>query len=161
MRTWGLKFPSYTNGGHIELSGPNETFVLDSLTLVELFKRNSTMIKFAWHPNASNPYISLELLFSMYKSLGARNISQAAQKHEVSISNEMSLHKLEAGKGLFKKGLYRIVLGYLAYPSFKLPVNKRHQIVGTLWRSAAYETSEPLTVSYTLNNIVAIAGSIC
>ncbi|KAH9291373.1 hypothetical protein KI387_043432, partial [Taxus chinensis] len=89
------------------------------------------------------------------------NISQAAQKHEVSISNEMSLHKLEAGKGLFKKGLYRIVLGYLAYPSFKLPVNKRHQIVGTLWRSAAYETSEPLTVSYTLDNIVAIAGSVC
>ncbi|KAH9323503.1 hypothetical protein KI387_018142 [Taxus chinensis] len=73
----------------------------------------------------------------------------------------MSLHKLEAGKGLLKKGLYRIVHGYLAYPSFKLPINKRHQIVGTLWRPAAYETSKPLTVSYTLDNIVAIAGSVC
>ena len=61
----GLKIPSHTSDGHIQLSAPNETFIPDDLTLTHLFKTSSTKIKFVWYPNPSHPEIPLNSLFSM------------------------------------------------------------------------------------------------
>ena len=47
--------------------------------------------------------------------------------------------------------LYKIILGYLANPSFKLSRDKRHQIVSTLVQSTVYEATEPFTIEYSLS----------
>ncbi|GLJ45921.1 hypothetical protein SUGI_0966850 [Cryptomeria japonica] len=146
----GLKFPAHTSGGDIQLCSPNETFIPDDLLLKELFRKVSTEIKYAWHPNPSDPEIPLDFLFSIYESLGARKISQAVEKKEVSVSSGISLCKLQAGESLFGKGLYIIILGYLADPSFKLSADKRHQIVRALLESSAYEAAQSFGVMYTL-----------
>ncbi|GLJ45924.1 hypothetical protein SUGI_0966880 [Cryptomeria japonica] len=148
-----LKFPAHRSGGHIQLCVPSETFIPDDLSLTELFRKSSTKIKFAWYPNPSDPKIPLDSLFSMYESLGAQKISQAVEKKELSVSCDNTLHKLKAGKGLFRKGLYTIILGFLADPSFKLSADKRHQIVRVLLESSAYEAAKPLAVMYTLTII--------
>ncbi|GLJ45914.1 hypothetical protein SUGI_0966750 [Cryptomeria japonica] len=153
LRKQGLKFPAHTSSGHIQVCAPNETFIPDDLSLKELFKEASTKVKFAWHPNPSDPKIPLDLLFSMYESLGARKLSEAVEKKEASVSSDNYLHRLQAGEGLFRKGLYIIILGYLAYPSFKLSADRRHQIVRTLLESLACEAAKPFTVMYTLTII--------
>ncbi|GLJ45856.1 hypothetical protein SUGI_0965420 [Cryptomeria japonica] len=164
-----LKFPSQEkNGDFIKLGASTEVFVPDDLKLTALFKRSSARSIFAWHPIPSNSEIPIKSLFSLYNSLGVKNISEVVQRNEVSISNDASLHKLQKWEGLFRKGLYRIVLAYLAYPSFDFSTEKRHGIVKTLLESSAYEIAEPMAFSYTLTlrtgdgnteNIVATAPS--
>jgi hypothetical protein len=146
-----LKLPAYTSIGDIQLSAPNETFIPDDLKLKELFMGASARPKFAWHPNPSDPKIPLDSLFSIYIHLGAQNISQATQKVDISCSNNISLRKIPAGEGMVRIGLYRIILAYLAHPSFKLSPDKRHQIVSTLVESTVYEATEPFTVEYSLS----------
>ncbi|KAH9328704.1 hypothetical protein KI387_000812, partial [Taxus chinensis] len=151
LGTDSLKLPTCTNNGQIELCAPNETFVPDDLRLKELFQIESSRTKFAWYPNPSDPQIQLDLLFSIYNSLGARNISQGVEKNEVSVSKDNVLHKLRLGKRLFKKGLYRIVLGYLAHHTHKLSPDKRHEIMRTLLESSAYEVTMPFMVVYSVS----------
>ncbi|GLJ45911.1 hypothetical protein SUGI_0966710 [Cryptomeria japonica] len=146
----GLKFPAHTSSGHIQLCEPNETFIPDDLALKELLRKASTKVKFAWHPNPSDPKIPLDLLLSMYEDLGALKLSEAVEKKEVSVSTVIYLHRLQTGEGLFRKDLYIIILGYLANPSFKLSGRKRHRIVRALLESTAYEAVKPFAVTYTL-----------
>ncbi|GLJ45858.1 hypothetical protein SUGI_0965480 [Cryptomeria japonica] len=169
MGSKGLKFPTQKrNGDLFKLNPPSDVFVPDDLELTALFKRTSARSIFAWHPNPSDFEIPLHFLFSLYNSLGVKNISEVAQKNEVSISNDASLRKLQRGEGFFRGGLYRIVFAYLAYPSFNISADKRHGMVKTLLELPAYEIAEPLAVSYTLalrtedgdpENIVATATS--
>jgi hypothetical protein len=90
---------AYTSTRDIQLSALDETFILDDLQLKELFVRASTRPTFAWNPNPSDPEIPLDSLFSTYIHLGARNISQATQKVEISVLNNISLRKIPAGGG--------------------------------------------------------------
>lgn len=151
LRKGPLRLPAYTSIEDIQLSAPNETFIPDDLKLKELFMRASASPKFAWHPNPSDPEIPLDSLFSTYIHLGAQNISQATEKADISVSSNISLRKIPAGKGMVKVGLYRIILSYLARPSFKLSPDKRHKIVSTLVESTVYEVAEPFTIEYSLS----------
>ncbi|GLJ45917.1 hypothetical protein SUGI_0966800 [Cryptomeria japonica] len=56
----GSKFPAHTSSGHIQICVPHETFIPDDLRLKELFRKASTKVKFAWHPNHPDPKIPLD-----------------------------------------------------------------------------------------------------
>ena len=58
--------------------------------------------KFAWNPNPSDPKIPLDSLFPMYIHIGAKIISQAIEKVDIYVSNNIGLQKILAGKGMVK-----------------------------------------------------------
>ncbi|GLJ45857.1 hypothetical protein SUGI_0965460 [Cryptomeria japonica] len=151
MRVKGLKFPTEnTSGQFLKLNAATDVVVPDDLKLTALFKGTCARNIFAWHPNPSNNEIPVQSLFSLYNSLGVKNMSEAVTKNEISISSDTSLLKLQSGEGIFGYGLYSIVLSYLAYPSFNITAAKRHAIVKTLAESSAYEIAEPMRISYIL-----------
>jgi sacsin len=61
------------------------------------------------------------------------------------------------------KEMVRLILGFLADPSLKMQVKKRHEAVQCLLNITALVTAEPITVSYSLSlssgEIVKVRGS--
>ena len=62
----------------------------------------------------------------------------------------MSLQKLSLGKGIWGMGLYKIIITYLAKPSFKIPADKRHKLVIALMNCSVYAMNEPLITEYSM-----------
>ena len=88
----------------------------------------------------------------MYVTLGAQKLSQVVHKKEVYVSIVIYLNMLSMGEGILKNGMYMIILGYLAYPSFKLLSNRRHQIVSGLLESIACQADKTFETMYIDNN---------
>jgi len=62
----------------------------------------------------------------------------------------MTLEKITPGEGIMGTGFYTIITAYLAKPSFKIPCDKKHQLVITLMDFVVYVLSEPLKMEYSL-----------
>lgn len=108
------------------------------------------MVNFTWHPDPSETQIPLDSLFSIYNDLGVRNISRAVKKTEISMPQMMSLQKLQPGEGILGMVLYKMLIAYLAKPSFKIPADKRRQVVKALINCPVYRVAEPLRTEYAL-----------
>eukprot|EP01018_Ginkgo_biloba_P010003 Gb_15824 [translate_table: standard] len=150
LRVEDLRLPVFASNEKIEIADPKEAFVPDNFQLASLFNTPLRRPKFTWSPNTCVPDIHVDLLNTIYNHLGVQNLSQSVQKFEMPIPDSIYLWKLNFGEGLVGIGLYRLILGYLAKPSFKLSVDKRHEIVNNLLESSTYEAIDPFTVEYSL-----------
>lgn len=144
------KVPVITNHGDIRVSSPDQAYVPDDLQLKDLFQGGSSLVNFTWHPDPSETQIPLDSLFSIYNDLGVRNISRAVKKTEISMPQMMSLKKLPPREGILGMGLYKMLIAYLAKPSFKIPADKRHQVVKALLNCPVHRVAEPLRMEYSL-----------
>ncbi|CAK7336788.1 unnamed protein product [Dovyalis caffra] len=146
-----MKLPVHSGCGEILLFDKDDVFVADDLLLKELFEKLSPRPVLVWYPQPSSPSLPRSKLLEIYSKIGVRTISESAQKEELSLTDGVKLKRVNP-RGLFiGKELVRLVLGFLAGPSLKMEVRKRHEAVQCLLNITALVTAEPITVSYSLS----------
>ncbi|KAH8486640.1 hypothetical protein H0E87_025595 [Populus deltoides] len=158
-----MKLPVLSGCGEILLLDKNDVFVADDLLLKELFEKLSPRPVLVWYPQPSLPSLPRSKLLEIYRKIGVRTISESAQKEELSLADGVKLKPLNPSVLFIGKEMVRLILGFLADPSLKMQVKKRHEAVQCLLNITALVTAEPITVSYSLSlssgEIVKVRGS--
>ncbi|KAJ4799969.1 ATP/DNA binding protein [Rhynchospora pubera] len=138
------KLPVLTKGG-ITLITKLDVFIADDILLEDLFDESL----FVWYPSKSIPFLSQSKLTSIYTSLGVIKFSEAVEKNE--------LYKLNSSHGattvvtranMIREGLVRIILAFLANPSFDICAEKRHEMVQSFLDLTIIEVDELVTMQY-------------
>uniref|UniRef100_A0A5B6Z3I5 Sacsin/Nov domain-containing protein n=1 Tax=Davidia involucrata TaxID=16924 RepID=A0A5B6Z3I5_DAVIN len=146
-----LKLPVCSGPDGILLFDKSDVFIADDLQLKDLFARSSSRPLFVWYPQPSLPSLPRTELLEIYSNIGVRTISESVQREEVSVMDGVGLKEVNPRKILIGKGLFRLILGFLADPSLKMEAAKRHEAVGRLLNLTVLETLEPITVGYSLS----------
>ncbi|KAF9668074.1 hypothetical protein SADUNF_Sadunf15G0089500 [Salix dunnii] len=146
-----MKLPVHSGCGEILLLDKNDVFVADDLLLKELFENHSPRPVLVWYPQPSLPSLPRSKLLEIYRKIGVRTISESAQKEELSLAGGVKLKPLNPSVLFIGKEMVRLILGFLADPSLKMEMRKRHEAVQCLLNITALVTSEPITVSYSLS----------
>lgn len=158
-----MKLPVHSGCGEILLFDKNDVFVADDLLLKELFEKLSPRPVLVWYPQPSLPSLPRSKLLEIYRKIGVRTISESARKEELSLADGVKLKPLNPRVLFIGKEMVRLILGFLADPSLKMQVKKRHEAVQCLLNITALVTAEPITVSYSLSlssgEIVKVRGS--
>ncbi|XP_076882663.1 uncharacterized protein LOC143531203 [Bidens hawaiensis] len=139
---------SSTSDGVI-LSDKRDVFIGDDLFLTDLFQSCSRPI-FVWCPQPSSKTLTRSKLVEVYKKLGVHTISESAQKN-LSEVDHVKLAPVNSKEKIMKKGLLKLILGFLADPSLNLDTEKRHEAVNCMLKLEAFETVDPMTVKYGLS----------
>ncbi|PWA91863.1 DNA binding,ATP binding protein [Artemisia annua] len=137
------------NSDAILLIEKSDVFIGDDLYLMDLFQRSSHPT-FAWYPQHSMNSLSRTKLVDIFTKIGVRSLSESAQKNIVDVDLE-KLQPVNSKEYIIKKGLFKLILGFLADPKLKFEVKRRQGAVCRLLKITAYETSEPMMVQYSLN----------
>jgi sacsin len=97
--------------------------------------------------------LSISKIYDIYRKIGARNISESLCKEEESLVNDdgAEMVQLDHNKIFNLKGLIKLILGFLACSSLKMEPDKRHEAVKGLLNLSFFETTEPVSVSYSLS----------
>ncbi|ERN06243.1 uncharacterized protein LOC18434435 [Amborella trichopoda] len=138
-----MKLPKSTDLGSIKLCDKREVFIPDDLQLKDLFSETPSGSVIVWYPQFSMPSIPLTKLFEIYSIIGVKAISKSVRKDESSMSCGTEFRK---AVGFIRKGLIRMVLGYLANPSLVIAPEDRHQMAKSLLQLTVFEMDEPITV---------------
>ncbi|KAB5525185.1 hypothetical protein DKX38_022934 [Salix brachista] len=146
-----MKLPVHSGRGEILLLDKNDVFVADDLLLKELFENHSPRPVLVWYPQPGMPSLPRSKLLEIYRKIGVRTISESAQKEELSLADRVKLKPLNPSVLFIGKEMVRLILGFLADPSLKMEMRKRHEAVQCLLNITALVTSEPITVSYSLS----------
>ncbi|KAI9381393.1 hypothetical protein POPTR_015G102301v4 [Populus trichocarpa] len=146
-----MKLPVHSGFGEILLLDKNDVFVADDLLLKELFEKLSPRPVLVWYPQPSLPSLPRSKLLEIYRKIGVRTISESARKEELSLAHGVKLKPLNPRVLFIGKEMVRLILGFLADPSLKMQVKKRHEAVQCLLNITALVTAEPHTVSYSLS----------
>ncbi|KAJ0578478.1 putative histidine kinase/HSP90-like ATPase superfamily [Helianthus annuus] len=133
----------------IFLSDKRDVFISDDLFLTDLFQRCSRPI-FVWYPQPSSKTLTRTKLVDIYKKLGVRTISESAQK-TLSNVDQVKLEPISSKEKFMKRGLVKLILGFLADPNLKLETERRHEAVSRMLGLEAFETVDPMTVKYVLS----------
>ncbi|KAG9446287.1 hypothetical protein H6P81_012415 [Aristolochia fimbriata] len=144
------RVPVYMDTDAVKLFDKYDVFIPDDLLLKDLFEKGCANPMFVWHPQSTIPSLSRSKLFEIYGSIGVRTISEAAQKVESSIPDEIEFKLVKPSEFLHKKGIFRIILSFLSDSSRGISIEKKHQIAKRLCDVQVYESEEPITVSYVL-----------
>ncbi|KAG6672488.1 hypothetical protein I3842_16G059700 [Carya illinoinensis] len=145
------KLPVASDSNGILLSNKHDVFIADDLQLKDLFEQVSPRPIFVWYPERSSPSLPRTKLLEMYRKIGVRTISESIKKEEASMVDVAQLNQVNPKDILIKKGLVRLILGFLADPVLKIEVERRHEAVKGLLNMTFLETVEPITVNYTLS----------
>lgn len=145
-----VKVPVNSGSDGIVLLNKQDVFIADDLQLKELFQQSSSRPIFVWYPQPSLPTLSRTKLLEVFQKIGVRTISESVQKKQVSISNGMCQQVIPRDD-LIKKGLVKLILGFLADPMIKMDFEARHKVVKGLLNLTVVETVEPIDVSYDLS----------
>ncbi|KAI7747879.1 hypothetical protein M8C21_018554, partial [Ambrosia artemisiifolia] len=143
-----LPVSSLTSDG-ICLSDKRDVFIGDDLFLTDLFQSCSGPI-FVWYPQPSSKTVTRTKLVDIYNKLGVRTISASAKKN-LSDIDQMKLESVSSKEKIMKKGLVKLILGFLADPSLKLDTEKRHEAISRMLGLKAFVTVDPMTVKYSLS----------
>ncbi|KAI7747874.1 hypothetical protein M8C21_018549 [Ambrosia artemisiifolia] len=143
-----LPVSSPTSDG-ILLSDKRDVFIGDDLFLTDLFQSCSGPI-FVWYPQPSSKTLTRAKLVDIYKKLGVRTISESAQKN-LSDIDQVKLESVSSKEKIMKKGLVKLILGFLADPNLKLETERRHEAISRMLGLEAFETVDPMTVKYGLS----------
>ncbi|KAL3571318.1 hypothetical protein D5086_028567 [Populus alba] len=158
-----MKLPVHSGRGEILLLDKNDVFVADDLLLKELFEKHSPRPVLVWYPQPSLPSLPRSKLLEIYRKIGVRTISESARKEELSLADGVKLKPLNPRVLFIGKEMVRLILGFLADPSLKMQVKRRHEAVRCLLNITALVTAEPITASYSLSlssgEIVKVRGS--
>ncbi|KAJ0578483.1 putative histidine kinase/HSP90-like ATPase superfamily [Helianthus annuus] len=133
----------------IFLSEKRDVFIGDDLFLTDLFQSCSSPI-FVWYPQPSSKTLTRTKLVDIYKKLGVRTISESAQK-TLSNVDQVKLEPISSKEKFMKKGLVKLILGFLADPNLNLETERRHEAVSRMLGLEAFETVDPMTVKYVLS----------
>ncbi|KAK1407154.1 hypothetical protein QVD17_38765 [Tagetes erecta] len=140
---------SSPNSDEIYLSDKRDVFIGDDLFVTDLFQSSPCPI-FVWYPQPSSKTLTRIALVDAYKKLGVRTISESAHKN-VSDIDHVKLEPVASKEKFLKKGLFKLILGFLADPNLKLDPARRHEAVGRILGLEAFETVDPMTVKYSLS----------
>ncbi|KAK6262002.1 hypothetical protein QUC31_007818 [Theobroma cacao] len=144
-----VKLPVDSGSDGIMLFDKHDVFIADDLQLKDLFVQSSSCPLFVWYPQPSLPSLPRTMLLELYRKIGVRMISESVQTKELSLKNDLELKQVNH-RGAIRKELVRLLLGFLAGSSLKMESDKRHEAVKCLLNLTVLETSEPITVGYTL-----------
>ncbi|KAL8243548.1 hypothetical protein R6Q59_009806 [Mikania micrantha] len=145
-----LKLPVISpDSDAIFLSDKHDVFIGDDLFLTDLFQSCSRPI-FVWYPKPSSKSLTRIMLLDIYNKLGVRTISESAQKN-LSDVDHVILEPVNSKEKIIKKGLFELILGFLADPKLKLDTERRHEAVSRILGVEAFETVDPMTVRYSLS----------
>ncbi|XP_068665867.1 uncharacterized protein [Aristolochia californica] len=144
------RLPVYLDTDAVKLYDKHDVFIPDDLLLKDLFEKEIANPMFVWQPKSTVPSLSRSKLYEIYSSIGVRNISEAVQKVESSISDGTEFKIVNPAVFLRQKGLFRIILSFLSDSSREISIEKKHQIAKGYWDVEIYESPEPITVSYVL-----------
>ncbi|KAK9080568.1 hypothetical protein SSX86_000326 [Deinandra increscens subsp. villosa] len=140
---------SSPNSDGIFLSDKHDVFIGDDLFLVDLFQSFSRPI-FVWYPQPSSKTLTRTKLVDIYSKLGVRTISESALKN-LSDVDHVKFNQIHSKERIIKKGLFKLILGYLADPNLKLDTLKRHKTVSRILGIEVFETVDPMIVKYSLS----------
>ncbi|KAI3688637.1 hypothetical protein L2E82_46363 [Cichorium intybus] len=144
-----LKLPvSDCNSDGIFLSDKHDVFIGDDLFLTDLFQSCSRPI-FVWFPQPSLKCLTRAKLADIYTKLGVRTLSESAQKN-ISDVDHAGFKPVNSRK-ILKKGLFKLILAFLADPNLKIEPNKRHEAVSRVLAIEAFDTPTKMTVRYSLS----------
>ncbi|XP_042520174.1 uncharacterized protein LOC122093769 [Macadamia integrifolia] len=145
-----LKVPVKTGTGGILLSNKQDVFIPDDLQLKDMFQKASLHPLFVWCPQRSLETLPRSKLLEMYSNVGVRTMSESIEKDESSIPDSIEFKNVNPRDILIREGLLRLILGFLADPSLKMDVERRHQTIKYLLDLSVFKTAKSITVSYML-----------
>ncbi|XP_062170197.1 uncharacterized protein LOC133875934 isoform X3 [Alnus glutinosa] len=143
-----VKLPVGSGSDRILLSNKFDVFIADDLQLKDLFEQFCPQPIFVWYPRESLPSLPRRKLLETYRKIGVRTISESVQKEEsVDVAH---LNQVNPKETVLKKGLVRLILGFLADPTREIEMETRHEAIKRLLNITFLETVEPITVNYSL-----------
>ncbi|KAJ0703887.1 putative histidine kinase/HSP90-like ATPase superfamily [Helianthus annuus] len=140
---------SSSSSDGIFLSDKRDVFIGDDLFLADLFQSCSRPT-FVWYPQPSSKTLTRTKLVDIFNKLGVRTISESAQK-TLSDVDQVKLAPISSKEKLMKKGLVKLILGFLADPNLNLEPERRHEAVSRMLGLEAFETADPMIVKYSLS----------
>ncbi|XP_020151619.3 uncharacterized protein [Aegilops tauschii subsp. strangulata] len=143
-----VKVPVCTDGTMV-LSKKEDVFIPDDLLLKDLFDKLPNRSLFIWYPSSSLPSMSRAKLNNIYGSIGVQAISKAVGKNDSLTLENVSPTKAARGK-VINVGMMKLVLAFLSDPALDISAEERHKIVSCLLDVTVLETSEPITVGYSV-----------
>ncbi|XP_059440915.1 uncharacterized protein LOC132173428 [Corylus avellana] len=146
-----VKLPVGSGSDEILLSNKHDVFIADDLQLTDLFEQFSPHPLFVWYPRQSLPSLTRTMLLEIYRKIGVRTISESVQKEESSLVDVAHPSPVKRKDVLLKKGLVRLILGFLACPTMKMDAERRHEAIKRLLNTIFLQTFEPTTVNYSLS----------
>jgi hypothetical protein len=146
-----VKIPVGSGSDGILLSNKHDVFIADDLQLKDLFEQSSPQPIFVWYPRQSLPSLPRTKLLEIYMKIGVRKISESVQMEESSLVDVAHLNQVNPMEVLIKKGLVRLILGFLASPTMKMEAERRHEAIKGLLNITFLEIVEPITVNYSLS----------
>ncbi|KAI3673635.1 hypothetical protein L6452_39759 [Arctium lappa] len=135
--------------GGIILSDKSDVFIGDDLFLMDLFRSSSRSI-FVWYPQPCTKALTRTKLVDIYRKLGVCTLSESAKKSITDVDFS-GLEPVSSREKITKRGLFKLILGFLADSRLKREVEKRHEAVSRLLALEAFETLNPMTVGYHLS----------
>lgn len=145
-----VKLPVVSCSGEILLFDKRDVFIADDLLLKDLFEEFSPRPIFVWYPQTSMPSLPRSKLLELYRAIGVQTISESVQMEELSLEASVGRMRANPSDILIGKGLVRLILGFLADPSFNMGARRRREAVQCLLNLTVLETVEPINVSYNL-----------
>ncbi|KAE8123810.1 hypothetical protein FH972_018734 [Carpinus fangiana] len=146
-----VKLPVGSGSDGVLLSNKHDVFIADDLQIKDLFEQSSPQPIFVWYPQQSLPSLPRTKLLEIYRKIGVRTISESVQKEESSLVDVAHLNEVNPMEILIKKGLVRLILGFLAGPTMKMEAERRHEAIKGLLNITFLETVEPITINYSLS----------
>lgn len=146
------KIPVYSSGcDGILLFDKHDVFIADDLYLKDLFEQSSSRPLFVWFPQKSLEDLPRAKLLEIYEKIGVPTLSESVQKDKLSaIDSAVNMRLVNQKEMFITRGLFKLVLGFLAVPSLEMEAKKRHEAVTCLLSCTVSETLEPITVGYNL-----------
>ncbi|KAK9948530.1 hypothetical protein M0R45_004101 [Rubus argutus] len=137
--------------GEIYMMSREEVFIADDLQLKTIFSSYDKAPLFVWFPKSNSlSFIPPRRLRKIYDCLGVKKISESV---ECSVSGMESLQhweKVDPANGLIRRGLIKIILGFLAGPSVDMPLKERHKAAKSITMLSIYKSDNPMKVCYRL-----------
>ncbi|CAI9283722.1 unnamed protein product [Lactuca saligna] len=145
---WKLPVLDPTSNG-IFLVDKRDLFIGDDLFLTDLFKSSSRRI-FVWFPQPSQKTLTRTKLVEIYTRLGVRTLSESVKKNTSDVDHD-AFKPVDSKEKIIKKGLLKLILGFLADPKLKTEPDKRHEAVSRLIATEVFETLKKMTIRYRLS----------
>lgn len=143
-----VKLPTESGSNEILLANKDDVFIGDDLLLKDLFQASSERPIFVWHPRPSLASLPLTKLLDIYAGIGVRTISQSVVKKEAPVMEDGA--ELKQVDSILRKGLFKLILGFLAGSKVGMELEKRVEVAKRLLSLEVFETAEPISVSYSL-----------
>ncbi|PWA45853.1 DNA binding,ATP binding protein [Artemisia annua] len=143
------KFPVLdANSDKISLIDKCDILIGDDLFLMGRFQSFRPI--FVWYPQPSPKSLTRMKLVDIYSKLGVRTLSESAQKI-ISDVDHVGSKPVNPSEMIVTEGLFKLILGFLADPELKFEAERRHEMASRVLAIEAFETSEPMTVKYSLS----------